>query len=378
MANANGSRQDLNQAFLYYNTTTSGAIVNTSWALDAALGQVAGLLPVVTSPLSTEVEADWLGLHKMALEFSYLQLPAILVSPLLVVTAMLMSELACRLVFTHVLPGLVRSFLLDFLAAGEASFLSWELLTLFHAYGLPVWTVATYLTLVGKAYRYRADCVACPYSHLLSCLGGQLAWRQAFLRIGAQLLAGSTFFRLVAAVWDLGLTPIHVSRSYWMAYGHCASWLEVATWAGLLYESGGTLVCGLAAGLIFDPLLWPSLSLHVRILSSCFVTLTAVLAAFFHTGGFFQPLLAYTRTFGCVGVLRRVELLDHVLVYWVGATSGAVAAMYMLPLLRRLLMWVSSGRLAELQGDRRMKSKEEEALAASRIPELENQHAHNT
>ena len=70
--------------------------------------------------------------------------------------------------------------------------------------------------------------VSCPYSHLLSCLTGQLAWRHAALRICGQLAAGSAYFRLLTAVWDLGLSPIHVGRSYWMAYGRCASWLEVA------------------------------------------------------------------------------------------------------------------------------------------------------
>ena len=375
----NSSGQDLNQAFLFYNQSNqvgSSSSQNDSleelqpttevtWPLNGSQEAADPWSLVTASPLPVP---DWLGLHKMLLEFSGLQLPPILVSPVLLVLAMAASELAYRLVLSHVLPGNVRSVLLDFLAAGEASLLSWEQLTLFHAYGLPVWTLFTYLTLVSKAYRYRADCVACPYSHLLSCLTGLLAWRHAALRICGQLAAGSAYFRLLTAVWDLGLSPIHVGRSYWMAYGRCASWLEVATWAGFLYECLGSLVCGLAAGLLYDVQLLPRLSLHVRVLTTSLVTLSAVLAAFYHTGGFFQPLLAYTRTFGCVGMLRDVQLMDHIVVYWVGSTAGAVAAMYLCPLVRRLLLKVSTCRRAAGFSVERLK--EAEPL----VQELEHQH----
>ena len=79
-------------------------------------------------------------------------------------------------------------------------------------------------------------------------------------------------------------------------------------------------------------------SIHKRIAASTSITLLAVLAAFHKTGGFFQPLLAFGRTFGCVGVLRPVSLLDHLLVYWMGASLGAVLSMYVAPLIKKLLL----------------------------------------
>jgi hypothetical protein len=400
---SNDTLNDLNQAFLYYTmgldtqqnstpaslgeqdvTLTSLQEMNATvdfftgteepWPVNNT-SETFDLRDPVTASLSVTEPPDWLGLHKMLLEFSSLQFPAILVSPALLVLAMAASEVAYRVVLANVLPGLFRDVLLDFLSAGEASLLSWEALTLFHAYGLPVWTMATYLTLVTKAYRYRAECIACPYTHILSCLSGQLSWRRATLRIAGQLAAGSAYFHLLAGVWDLGLTPIHVGRSYWMAYGRCATWLEVATWAGFLYESAGAMVCGLASGLLYDVQLWPRFSLHVRVLANCLVTLCSVLAAFHHTGGFFQPLLAYTRTLGCVGVLREVRLIDHLVVYWAGATAGAVAAMYSGPLVRRLAARFTPAPrpTAELKVERL------ESGGPSSAPELENHHhAHNT
>jgi hypothetical protein len=333
------SAQDLNQASLFFTLVTSShdTITESIWTGNYSSSSTENWNLV---PLSPKPTTDWFGLHKIVMEVSGLQLPPILISPVILLLAMTASELTCRLVISQVISGLCRSILLDFLAAGEASLLSWELLTLFHAYGLPVWSVFTYLTLVAKAYRYRVDCVACPYSHILSCLTGQQVWQQAILRICSQLAAGSAYFHLLASIWDLGLSPIHVYRSYWMAYGRCASWLEVATWAGFLYECFGSLLCGLWSSLIYDIQLWPRLSLHVRILANSLITLAAVLVAFYHTGGFFQPLLAYSRTFGCVGMLREVSLVDHILVYWVGATAGAVAALYMSPMVKRILLFL--------------------------------------
>ena len=58
------------------------------------------------------------------------------------------------------------------------------------------------------------------------------------------------------------------------------------------------------------------------------MTLLLVLGAFYKTGGFFQPLLALARTLGCVGVLREVTVIDHVLVYWVGPSLGSLLAIY--------------------------------------------------
>ena len=68
------------------------------------------------------------------------------------------------------------------------------------------------------------------------------------------------------------------------------------------------------------------------------MTISLVLVCFHHTGGFFQPLLAFARTFGCIGVLRDVTVVDHIVVYWVGATLGAVMAMYTAPYIKKLIL----------------------------------------
>ena len=85
--------------------------------------------------------------------------------------------------------------LLDFIAAGEATVVSWELITMFHQYGEPLWAVAAYTAMVVKLYRYRLEVTACPYSHLLSLLQGYISYRDAAARVLAQFLGGSVFYR---------------------------------------------------------------------------------------------------------------------------------------------------------------------------------------
>ena len=191
--------------------------------------------------------------------------------------------------------------------------------------------------MVVKLYKYRWETTACPYSHVLSVLRGVTSVKDGAARILAQFIGGSVAYRWLGFVWDIGLTPIHVARSYWTSYGTCQSWLSVPPGLGFMFEFTGSLLSGVFTTLIFDYELVVRLSVHTRILLSSAVTMALVVVSFHHTGGFFQPLLAFARTFGCIGVLREVSVLDHIIVYWLGATLGAILAMYLAQLLKKMI-----------------------------------------
>ena len=53
-------------------------------------------------------------------------------------------------------------------------------------------------------------------------------------------------------------------------------------------------------------------------------------------------MLAFVRTFGCVGVLQKVTILDHIVVYWIGATLGAILAMYFFKIWKPFLLRIKS------------------------------------
>ena len=135
-----------------------------------------------------------------------------------------------------------------------------------------------------------------------------------------------------------------MSRSYWTSYGICQSWLSVPVGLGFLFELTGSLFSGLATALIFDYELITRLNVHYRILLSSSITMTLVVISFHHTGGFFQPLLAFARTFGCIGVLREVSILDHIIVYWLGASIGAILAMYSAQFLKKIFTKLKTSR----------------------------------
>merc|ERR1712130_1052828 len=290
------------------------------------------------STISTTTESDPFSVLQMKMELQQMQLPGVVVSITIVLVTMFSCELLYRLILKNVIPGLFRSVVLDFVSGGEAVVVSWELITVFHPYGQPLWAILSYLAMSAKLYKYRVEVIACPYTHLQSLLRGWITPREASARIIAQFIGAEVFFSWQARVWDWGLTGVHVGRSYWMAYGRCAAWLDVPNIVGFCWEFGGGLVCGVAGIIIFDWELFPVASIHRRIAVSTSITLLAVLAAFHKTGGFFQPLLAFGRTFGCVGVLRPVSLLDHLLVYWIGASLGAVLSMYVAPPIKKLML----------------------------------------
>ena len=177
-----------------------------------------------------------------------------------------------------------------------------------------------------QAYKFKPECVSCPYSHLLSWMNSQVPIREAFARVTAQIFGGMFFFWIQCHIWDFGLTKIHLGRSDLMSYGHCYTWLSVPTGMGFLVECGGAFVISVLGIFIFDFTLWPGANLHIRILFQTGLTVAIVLMGFYRTGGFFQPLLAFMRTFGCEGVMRKVGILDHIFVYWVGPSFGAVMA----------------------------------------------------
>ena len=291
-------------------------------------------------PEKTTQDTDPWNLSKMLIEFHSIQLPGIVVSLLILVLTMFSCEIVYRLILHNVIPGVFKGAVLDFIAAGEATVISWELITIFHQYGQPIWAILAYIFIVIKYYRYRADCVSCPYSHIQSYLKGNLALRETAVRILVQFLGGSVFFRGQAYIWDFGLTPIHIGRAYWTSYGRCVAWLADPSWVGFLYEFTGSLICGISTSILFDFELIKRMSIHIRILASSGITVVLVLISFHHTGGFFQPLLAFARTFGCIGVLREVTILDHILVYWIGATMGAVVSMYVAPYIKKLIITI--------------------------------------
>lgn len=309
-------------------------------------------LPYINSSLITSTQAspqDIFGIKTMTNEFVTIHLPGIVVSILIITLNIVICRKLLNLLRHNIIPGVFKGCVMDFVSAGEATIVSWELITIFHEYGLPLWTLCAFICMNIKTYFYQVDCVSCPYTHIQSYLRKFISSKEMALRILSQFFGGSVFFHWQSYIWDLGLTDIHVGRAYWMSYGRCTSWLSVPTWMGFLFEFFGSLLCNIASLLIFDFELVPIIGVHPRIIISSTVTVSLVLVSFYHTGGFFQPLLAFARTYGCVGALRQVTVWDHIVVYWLGATIGSICAMYLAPYIKQLLVNCNMKRYSVLK-----------------------------
>ena len=76
----------------------------------------------------------------------------------------LASDLATRILWREMRYSLTRRVLLDFIASLEACFVSWEIITIFMAYGKTLFALFCFVNLVQRAYRTNFYTgVSCPY-----------------------------------------------------------------------------------------------------------------------------------------------------------------------------------------------------------------------
>ena len=142
---------------------------------------------VISTPVAPPATAaDLFSLELLRMEFASVHLPGLLVNIAIILVTMALCELLFRLILKNIHLGLFRSLCLDFISGGEAVVISWELITVFHQYGQPLWAVLTYLVLSAKLYRYRLEVSPCPYTHLMAVLKGLMTPRDAAARVVAQ------------------------------------------------------------------------------------------------------------------------------------------------------------------------------------------------
>lgn len=91
---------------------------------------------------------------------------------------------------------------------------------------------------------------------------------------------------------------------------------------GAVIEGIATMLCRLTSKLLSD-----NEPQYANAIDS-FIATALVVAAFDYSGGYYNPVLATGLKFGCSGHTN----IEHVIVYWIGASGGAIAAMYVYPM----------------------------------------------
>lgn len=96
---------------------------------------------------------------------------------------------------------------------------------------------------------------------------------------------------------------------------------------GAIIEGVATCLCRLTSKYLGD--LEPNYASAI----DSFVATGLVVAAFDYSGGYYNPVLATGLKFGC----RGHSHVEHFIVYWIGASLGALASIYIYPLLKKAL-----------------------------------------
>ncbi|EZA57569.1 Aquaporin-12A [Ooceraea biroi] len=215
------------------------------------------------------------------------------------------------LFYLHSYP-LTKRLVLEFIATAELCGACFELIIVADNWG--VWMYALYLFLLTIWWSMHWDeASACPYTHLEDVVAGKKSLIIAFLTICAELAGGLAVFRYIRMLWAFQLVSTHKNR----AYGDCSTDLQVSAIFGAIVECIATCLCRVVSRVLGD--LNPRFSTVI----DAFVGTSLVVAAFNYTGGYFNPALASSLKYGCLGT----SSMEHVIVYWIGSCLGSIISL---------------------------------------------------
>ncbi|XP_057670087.1 aquaporin-11 [Diorhabda carinulata] len=207
-----------------------------------------------------------------------------------------------------------KQLFLEFIATIELCACCYELIIIADNWG--IWAYALYLFLLtiwwGSNWE---EASACPYNPVEEVVEGSRDVKSALWIIGSQLLGALVTFRYVQVLWSLELVETHVDK----AYEDCTTDLQVETSMGVIIEGAATCLCRVVSRILGET------NAKLGNYFDAFFCTMMVVAAFNFSGGYFNPALATSLKLGCDGN----TFVEHVLVYWFGATAGAVLSIFL-------------------------------------------------
>uniref|UniRef100_A0A182J8E1 Aquaporin n=1 Tax=Anopheles atroparvus TaxID=41427 RepID=A0A182J8E1_ANOAO len=205
--------------------------------------------------------------------------------------------------------GLVKELIFEAIAAAELCGCCFELIIVADNFGVATYAVFLF-TLTIWWGRNWGSATACPYTYMEQIVEGEVSFKEAALKIWAQLMGGCCIFRYVQLYWWLELAETHQGR----AFEDCKADLQVNLYLGAFIEGFATLCCRLASKVISEK------DARFGAFIDSFIGTSLVVAAFNLSGGYFNPVLATALKWGCAGN----SALEHIIVYWIGSCVGAV------------------------------------------------------
>ncbi|XP_026321300.1 aquaporin-11 isoform X2 [Hyposmocoma kahamanoa] len=277
---------------------------------------------------------DVLGVFlKVVIKINKAIFAPLLVSTLFILLTSLLAHCARRLVQKSIKESLARTLLEEAIAAAELCGCCFELIIVAENFGVGTYAIFLFALSIWWSMNW-GDATACPYTHLEEVIEGKGDVRKALLKTWAELTGGLLIFKYVQMYWALEISDTHKDK----AFEDCRADLQVPVLYGAVIEGIATCLCRLASKALGD--LNPRFATAI----DAFIGTSLVVAAFEYSGGYFNPVLATSLKAGCEGH----TLLEHAVVYWIGACAGSALSVYAykLPAIQKLVRGTS-----EVNGD---------------------------
>ncbi|KAM3959645.1 aquaporin isoform 2-T2 [Aphomia sociella] len=268
---------------------------------------------------------DVLGIFlKVVVKINKVTFAPLVVSVLFILLTSLLAHCARRLVQKTIKEPFVRLLFEEAIAAAELCGCCFELIVVADNFGVATYGIFLFALTIWWSLNW-GEATACPYTHIEDIIEGKGDIRKAFLKTWAELVGGLLVFKYIQMYWALEISETHKDK----AYEECRADLQVPVIYGAVVEGVATCLCRLASKSLGD--LNPRFATAI----DSFIGTSLVVAAFEYSGGYFNPVLATSLKAGCEGH----TLLEHAVVYWIGACAGSILSVYMykLPVIQRLV-----------------------------------------
>lgn len=272
---------------------------------------------------------DVLGIFlKVVVKINKVTFAPLVVSTLFILLTSLLAHCARRVVQKTVKEPFVRLLLEEAIAAAELCGCCFELIVVADNFGVATYAIFLFALTVWWSLNW-GDATACPYTHVEDVIEGKGDIRKALLKTWAELTGGLLVFKYVQMYWALEISDTHKDK----AFEDCKADLQVPVLYGAVVEGIATCLCRLASKSLGD--LNPRFATAI----DSFIGTSLVVAAFDYSGGYFNPVLATSLKAGCEGH----TLLEHAVVYWIGACAGSILSVYLykLPAIQRFVRGTS-------------------------------------
>jgi len=258
--------------------------------------------------------------------------PCIAVSTAFILLTCFLAEALRKLVSATVPNGLAKSALLEAIAGAELCGTGFELIIIADHYGWQTYAVYLFLLTIwfGQAWDRGVegeDAAACPYLQFERIVEKTMSPLEVAIRTVGATIGGIAVFKYIQILWSLEVAETHIGRSHGHAFDKCSADLQVSVLAGAAIEGVATLLCRLTSKYLGD--LNPKYAAQI----DSFIATSLVVAAFDLSGGYYNPVLATGLKSGCKGHTN----VEFIIVYWIGASLGAIASIWVYPLLKNAL-----------------------------------------